>query len=429
MAMSAHIEAHGEAAPRLRVSVESLRGALLWLTALAGAFVFIEPSPYEIVSLATIVVFAVTGLALRPTLLPLVILLALYTSGFVVAVVPVLSQPKTLQWVIISIYMAVTTIFFAAALGTNTERRLWLLLNGYTAAAVVASLAGIAGYFSLVPHADIFLRHERAQGTFNDPNVFGAFLVLPALLALQRVLAKRVQDVVRGGALLLLFAAALLLSFSRGAWGQFAAAAALMLFLTFLTTRSSRERMRILAIAAAGSAVLIAFIIALLSLDQVAELFRERATLEQSYDMGHTGRFGRHVLGFLLALDRPLGIGPLQFAKIFPEDPHNAYLNAFISGGWLSGAAYLALVSISLVAGLRCVFLTTPWRNAYIAVYAAFVGAAGESVIIDSDHWRHYFLLLGLLWGLFGPSYRLRGLRPAPQQPPPPPLARADAAA
>jgi hypothetical protein len=35
-----------------------------------------------------------------------------------------------------------------------------------------------------------------------------------------------------------------------------------------------------------------------------------------------------------------------------------------------------------------------------IAVYAAFVGAAGESLIIDTDHWRHYFLLLGTLWGL-----------------------------
>src|SRR5262249_30691037 len=35
------------ASPRL--SVETLRGALLWLMGFAGAFVFIEPSPYEIV--------------------------------------------------------------------------------------------------------------------------------------------------------------------------------------------------------------------------------------------------------------------------------------------------------------------------------------------------------------------------------------------
>ena len=32
----------------LRVSMERGRGALLWLTALSGAFVFVEPGPYEV---------------------------------------------------------------------------------------------------------------------------------------------------------------------------------------------------------------------------------------------------------------------------------------------------------------------------------------------------------------------------------------------
>jgi hypothetical protein len=34
------------------------------------------------------------------------------------------------------------------------------------------------------------------------------------------------------------------------------------------------------------------------------------------------------------------------------------------------------------------------------AVYASYVAVAGESAIIDSDHGRHYFLLVGVLWGL-----------------------------
>jgi hypothetical protein len=414
----------------LRLSFETLRGALLWLTGFSGAFVFVEPSPYEVVSLATIIVFAVTGgLTLRPALMPLVFLLILYNIGFMIAVIPVLARPNTAQWVVISVYMSVTAIFFAAMLASETERRLAVLLKGYMAAALAAGLAGIAGYFHLVPHADIFLRYERAQGTFNDPNVFGAFLVLPALLALQRVLAGRMRDILRGGALLLLLVVALLLSFSRAAWGQFAGAAALMLLLTFVTSRSPRERMRIVVIAVAGCLVLALFVVALLSIDQVAELFKERASLEQSYDTGHSGRFGRHVLGFLLALDRPFGIGPLQFAHIFPEDPHNAYLNAFMSGGWLSGACYLTIVCVTLAIGWRCVFIAAPWRNTHIAVYAAFVAVVGESAIIDSDHWRHYFLLLGVVWGLAGASWRYRRALPARMQAVPPPLARLRAAA
>ena len=58
----------------------------------------------------------------------------------------------------------------------------------------------------------------------------------------------------------------------------------------------------------------------------------------------------------------------------------------------------------TLVRGFRYVFVAVPWRPTYLAIYAAFVGTVGESVLIDSDHWRHYFLLLGTIWGLMAVS-------------------------
>ncbi len=57
-------------------------------------------------------------------------------------------------------------------------------------------------------------------------------------------------------------------------------------------------------------------------------------------------------------------------------------------------------------------FVTTPWRSTYIAVYAAFVATAAESAIIDSDHWRHYFLIIGVLWGLMAASRAYLRRRP-----------------
>jgi O-antigen ligase len=223
---------------------------------------------------------------------------------------------------------------------------------------------------------------------------------LPALIAVQRAILGRPRDVVVGSLTLLLNLVGLLLSFSRGAWGHFAVSAALMLAMMFVTSRSNRERMRIVALAVAGTAVATLFVVALLSIPQVADLFQERASLVQSYDAGHTGRFGRHVLGFLMIFDHPIGIGPLQFSKFFPEDPHNSFLDAFMAGGWLSGFAYAALVLVTVWVGLREVFAAAPWQRTYIAVYAAYLGVVGESYIIDTNHWRHYFLLLGLLWGL-----------------------------
>jgi hypothetical protein len=144
-------------------------------------------------------------------------------------------------------------------------------------------------------------------------------------------------------------------------------------------------------------------------------LFKERASLEQSYDVGPLGRFGRYILGFQLALDRPLGIGPLQFNHYFPEDPHNTFLNAFMSGGWLAGFSFLTLTLLSVAWGFRFVFVRTPWQGAYHVVYACYVGIAVECAIIDIDHWRHYFLVLGLLWGLMAVSrsYLAQQGRPA----------------
>jgi hypothetical protein len=200
--------------------------------------------------------------------------------------------------------------------------------------------------------------------------------------------------------------AGLLLSFSRGAWGQFVLAALILMGLTFATSRSPTERARIVLLALLGAFAVAALLAALLSIEQVADLFKERATLDQSYDVGRTGRFGRHLLALGLVLDQPFGIGPLQFYKTFSEDPHNAFLNAFISGGWIAGFSYLALTALTLIAGLRYLPTLVPWRPLYHAVYAAYVAIVAESLIIDSDHWRHYFLLLGVLWGLMAATRR-----------------------
>jgi hypothetical protein len=404
------------AALPVRISLERLRSGLLWLTGVSGAFVFIEPSPYEYVSLLAIFVFAATGFALRAGVMPLALLLVFYNIGFSLAAIPVLDT-STMLWVCTSWYLAATAVFFAALIADD-PRRLAPIVRGTMVAAAVAALAALVGYSQLVPAlSDLFLRYGRARGTFNDPNVLGAFLTLPMLIAMGRIFAGR------GGrlsacALVALFASALLLSFSRGAWGQAVFAAPLMMVLSFLTSRSGVARLRILLIAGVGVALLAGLIVLLLSFESVEALFAQRASFEQGYDLGQFGRFGRHELGALLALDHPLGLGPLQFRNFFFEDPHNAFLNAFMSGGWLSGLAYLVVMLLTLGLGLRYVFVATPWQGAYLAVYCAFAGAVAESLIIDSEHWRHFYLLIGALWGLMLASQRYTALAARPSSAP-----------
>ena len=59
--------------------------------------------------------------------------------------------------------------------------------------------------------------------------------------------------------------------------------------------------------------------------------------------------------------------------------------------------------------------MPTPWQRAYLAVYCGFAGTFAESLIIDSDHWRHFFLLVGALWGLMLASRRYVATTAAPQ--------------
>ena len=56
--------------------------------------------------------------------------------------------------------------------------------------------------------------------------------------------------------------------------------------------------------------------------------------------------------------------------------------------------------------GLRAAFVRTPWQPYLITGLAAFIGEIAEGFVIDTDHWRHFFLLLGIIWGAAAATYR-----------------------
>ena len=108
----------------------------MWLVGASGGIVVIEPAPYEFVVVLAMVVFMATGMPLRRAHIPLVLLLIAYNIGYLIGVVPVLTEEGTVMWTAVSSFMSVTTLFFALALTEDTERRLDLLLKGYLAIAV-----------------------------------------------------------------------------------------------------------------------------------------------------------------------------------------------------------------------------------------------------------------------------------------------------
>ncbi|THD49283.1 MAG: O-antigen ligase domain-containing protein [Bradyrhizobium sp.] len=387
--------------------VLALQRVLVWLVGASGAIVFVEPSPYELMTLTAAVIFFATGLRLRLAFMPLLLLLFLINIGYSIGAIPFMDKPEVANWIATSWYMAVTVMFFAMVISEDTAARLDMLRRGLIVGGLIAATSALAGYFNLVPGGhDLLTLYERARGTFKDPNVLGAFLILPALFALQSVVSDDFRKSFRSTIALGIMALAILLAFSRAAWGGLAVTSAFMLALMVLTSRSRTQRSRIVVISIVAVIVAVMLIAVLLSFDQIGEMFRQRASFDQSYDEGRFGRFGRHVLGADMALDLPFGIGPLQFHNYFPEDTHNSYLNAFMSGGWIAGVCYPALVFVTVILGFRHVFVTVPWQRAYLAIFAAFLGTVGESFIIDTDHWRHFWMMLGAMWGMFAAAQR-----------------------
>ncbi|MBR0935700.1 O-antigen ligase [Bradyrhizobium jicamae] len=395
--------------------VLALQRGLLWLAGASCAIVFVEPSPYELVTLISCILFFATGVRMRLVFIPLLFSLIVLNVGYSIGSVPFLDKPEVVNWVFTSWYMAITVIFFAMVMSDDTEARLDMLRRGLIVGAMIASVSGIAGYFHLVPGGyELLTLYDRARGTFKDPNVLGAFLILPALFALQSVVSDRFGKAFRNAIAFGIISLAILLSFSRAAWGGLVITAAFMLLLMVLTSRSQAQRSRIIVMALTAAVLAVALVAVLLSIDTVAEMFKQRASFDQSYDEGRFGRFGRHILGAQMALEMPFGIGPLQFHTYFPEDTHNSFLNAFMSGGWISGICYPALVFVSAIVGFRYVFLRVPWQRAYLALFSAFLGTVGESFIIDTDHWRHFWMMLGTMWGMYAAAERFRAAAAPP---------------
>jgi O-antigen ligase len=367
----------------------------------SGAFALIEPSPYEIVFMLAAAVFLLTGLRADRLLAPLVAGLAFFNIGGLVALAPWVDNRDSVVFTVITVYVTLTALFFACAMLERPGERLDAMRGAFVVAAVIASIAGILGYFDVAGLGEPFTKFNRATGTFKDPNVLGPFLVPPLVWLAQAIMLGRSRGLLRTHLPLLVILAALFLSFSRGAWGVAAGSLALMVALTFVTTRSRRLRLRIALMVVAGLVALALMLAAALSIPAIRDVFEIRASLSQDYDLGELGRFGAQLRAIPMLLDRPNGFGPLQFRYVFfGEDPHNVFINAFGSYGWTGGLAYCAVIAMTLVVGWWLVFRRNAPQDHAIALWSCLFVQILQGFQIDTDHWRHFWLLMGCVWGL-----------------------------
>ena len=404
-AMLAYESASIEACPPREVSAGIRRLALfyLWITIASGAVVFSEPAPYDVLMIGVIAILPLTGLAplTRALALYLLLLTGIVAGGFIATTqAGVLSVPAS--HVAITLYLAASSVVMAAFFADRPEARIRFAMSAYMAAAVIAASAALIGYFSLVPGAyDLFTEFGRARGTFKDPNVLGAFLVPALLYAFNTVLTARFARASLWAVLMPLLLFGVLLSFSRGAWINLAAALAIYAYLSMITATTNRQRVKLAAFWCLPAFSCSACSRRRRPSPRWQNLLGERATLEQSYDVGPEGRFGGQKKAADLVITHPLGIGALEFARVYHnEDVHEVYLNMFLNTGWIGVTLYLFLVLTTLALGFRQVVRDRGTSGVSNVVVAAFLGMMLEDLVIDTDHWRHFYLIMAMIWGL-----------------------------
>lgn len=391
------------AAPGLpRAAVHAKALSLIGSAALMGGvfllgFVINEPAPYELFMAGLIAVWALIGLRISRHAAILLALMVAYMLGGLISMGQMGDLYETPLYLAVTLFLALTSVFYAAILEAD-YRRYGVIFVALIAAALATGLLGIGGYFGLFP-GEMFTLYGRATGAYQDPNVFGPFLALPGVYLFHRILTGRAAMMPVYVPLFVIIVCAIFLSFSRGAWGLFAVSCTMLTAGLFLQSNSGLFRLRLALMGAVAVVILLAAILIALQLPGVGDFFAMRAQLLQEYDSGHMGRFGRIGVGLQMAMENPLGIGPLNFGRQLGEDTHNIWLKALMDYGWLGFAAFVVLVVWTIAGGFRILFRDRPWQSYLICTYVVFVGHIALGTVIDMDHWRHFYLLIGLIWG------------------------------
>ena len=365
-----------------------------------GMIALVEPSPYDFASIVTIGLWFLGGFRVSRALLPFLALLCCYNLGGYISLIPYWHEPDPALFMLQSLYLAITCVFFALYFSQHTAQRAELCLDAFVASTLAAAILGILGYFDFAGLGDLFSKYGRASGPFKDPNVFGSYLIMGALTLMQRIILGRTRFLLVSMAMLGVIAAGILLSFSRGSWGAFLVGSMTMIALAWGTAESSKLRWRISWMTALAIALAVLGVLALLSIESTREFFFQRASATQDYDVGETGRFGNQLRSLPMLVDRPLGFGPLRFRLIFDLEPHNSYINSFASYGWLGGFSFFLLVGITTFVGFRLCLARSPFRTLAQVFWPSLMVFLIQGFQIDIDHWRHVYLMLGAVWGL-----------------------------
>ena len=383
---------------------------------------------------------------------PLLVFIAVGCLSLIGAPDPMLGVTEVVKWVEITAVMLMVTDL-GGQLGTRARRRdvklqppIWSGLWWMTAALLLSgALQGLIGIWQFALREDgpehflVLARFYRAYGTFEQPNPFGGFMNMTALLAIgvliglltfqismrkrERTSRRQTQSwlsssvpILAVSAVVVIALLGLLFSWSRGAWMGFAAGiTAMVLFLPRKVWRG---------FLALGIAILLIVLVAQAGL-LPATLLQRVGGFATGLSFGDVRgvdindanyavleRLAHWQAALDMARDRLwLGVGFGNYGAAYPiyalinwpdalGHAHNYYLNVLAEVGILGLLAYLVLwgaVFLQTVRALR--WQTWPVRGVLLGLLGVWT-AISVHQLVDKLYVNNLYIHLGVLLGL-----------------------------
>lgn len=358
------------------------------------AIIIADPAPTDAVFGVIIAIAAVTGrFHLDRAPLSVTALVSLFIALNVVSTFEAVELGVAARFALITVFLIVFAVWLTAYLDSSERAR--LVVRAYIFPAAASALLATVALFVSFPGSDLLLRYDgtRAAGLFEDPNVFGPFLIPAALITLDEILHPRLLSGSRMVKLIVFFAlsAGVLFSFSRAAWISYVAG--ILVFLLVLSVRQGGAKraatlIALLTFASCATAGVVA-------LTGSTGFLEERAQL-QSYDIE---RFDAQATGIEFAERYPMGVGPGQFDVMVPVSTHSTYVRALAEQGLLGLVTIAALFIATLaLAGRSAILGRDTYGIGSAALFAAWVAILINSFVVDTLHWRHLWFVAALVW-------------------------------
>ena len=351
----------------------------------------VDPAPSDgVFAVVLAVAFATGRFRLRAAPRPIVVILTIFGALNVMASVQVADVRRAAMFFSITLFLALFGLWMPGYV--VSARRARLVVRGYLAAAVFASCLGVLALFHLIPGYGLLTESDRARALFQDPNVFGPFLIPPALILVEEIMRPRVLRMrLPTKALLLgLLLVGVLFSYSRGAWLNLAVG--LVVLALVLSLRGGlRTTLTLTAVTVSIVAILAGAVVVTGSLDFLVERARP-----QTYD---TQRFSGQRAALAPAEEYPLGAGPGQFESLAGISAHSIYARAIGEEGILGAVTLLAFLGATfLMAARNAVAGRDTYGIGSAALLGAWCGLLANSAFVDTLHWRHLWIVAGLIW-------------------------------